>query len=82
MFECLGFMLHFTFNNLFNLNIFQRSTINYTNVFWTKNQAKDFCIAYMNESAGYKACLDVPNVKPEHAIADCVADIQVFCLLT
>ena len=31
----------------------------------------------MNESAGYIACLGVPNVHPENAIADCFADIQV-----
>lgn len=31
----------------------------------------------MNQSAGYKACLDVPNVNPEHALSDCIADIQV-----
>ncbi|XP_078323139.1 von Willebrand factor D and EGF domain-containing protein-like [Crassostrea virginica] len=31
----------------------------------------------MNESAGYKACLGVPNVYPENAIADCFADIQL-----
>lgn len=57
--------------------ILQRSTFNETKVVWTKDEAKSFCINYMNESAGYKACLGVPNVTPENAIADCVADIQV-----
>lgn len=57
--------------------ILQRSTFNETKVFWTKDEAKSFCINYMNKSAGYKACLGVPNVTPENAIADCVADIQV-----
>lgn len=32
----------------------------------------------MNESAGYKACLGVPNITPKNAIADCVADIRVI----
>lgn len=40
------------------------------------NQARSFCLNYMNESEGYKACLDVPNVNPEHALRDCIADIQ------
>ena len=56
----------------------QRSTEKDTEVFLTTDQAKAFCINYMNESAGYKACLGVPNVHPENAIADCVADIQVY----
>ena len=55
----------------------QRSENHEKKVFWTTNQAKAFCINYMNESAGYKACLGVPNVYPENAIADCFADIQV-----
>lgn len=55
----------------------KRSTFNETKVVWTKDEAKSFCINYMNESAGYKACLGVPNVTPENAIADCVADIQL-----
>lgn len=46
-------------------------------MFWTKEEAQEFCIDYMNKSAGYKQCLGVPNVNPDHAIADCVADIQV-----
>ena len=75
--------MHVTFP-IDNFQIFlQRSTNNDTKVFWTTDQARDFCIQYMNESAGYKACLGVPNVKPEHAITDCIADIQVsytrFC---
>lgn len=60
--------------------VLQRTTLNETKVFWTKDQAKSFCINYMNESAGYKSCLGVPNVTPENAIADCVADIQVLSL--
>ena len=36
----------------------------------------------MNESAGYKACLGVPNIHPENAIADCFADIQVSFIET
>nr|XP_022320846.1 uncharacterized protein LOC111123050 [Crassostrea virginica] len=55
----------------------KRSANNDTKVFWTKDQAKAFCINYMNESAGYKACLGIPNVNPENAIANCVADIQL-----
>lgn len=35
----------------------------------------------MNESAGYKACLGVPNITPKNAIADCVADIQVNIII-
>lgn len=58
--------------------ILQRTTLNETKVFLTKDQAQSFCINFMNESAGYKACLGVPNVTPENAIADCVADIQVL----
>ena len=57
----------------------QRSDIDSeSEVFWTKEEAETFCINYMNQSAGYKACLGVPNINPENAIADCVADIQVF----
>lgn len=67
------FFLHF----ICMFGILQRSTFNETKVFWTKDEAKSFCINYMNESAGYKACLGAPNVTPENAIADCVADIQV-----
>lgn len=56
----------------------QRAVLEDANVFWTKEKAKEFCVGYMNESAGYKACLEVPNVTPVNAIADCVADIQVI----
>lgn len=52
-------------------------------VFWSEEEANIFCIDYMNKSAGYKQCLEVPNISPENAIADCVADIQVniHCLI-
>jgi hypothetical protein len=41
------------------------------------DEAKTFCLKYMNESAGYKACQDVPNINPDQAMQDCVADILV-----
>lgn len=55
----------------------QRRTVKDSEVFWTKEEAQEFCIDYMNKSAGYKQCLGVPNINPDYAIADCVADIQV-----
>lgn len=63
---------------IFSSCLLQRTVLEDDHVFWTKEKAKEFCVGYMNESAGYKACLGVPNVTPVNAIADCIADIQVI----
>lgn len=43
----------------------------------TKAEAEIWCKDYMNQSPGYVACEQVPNVDHERAIEICVLDIMV-----
>lgn len=43
----------------------------------TKAEAEIWCKDYMNQSPGYVACEQVPNVDHERAIEICVLDILV-----
>lgn len=44
----------------------------------TQGQARDFCNTFMNKSAAFQACSNIPSVRPEDAIVDCILDVQVF----
>lgn len=45
----------------------------------TKAEAEIWCQDYMNQSPGYVACKDVPNVDHERAVEICVLDVLVKC---
>lgn len=45
----------------------------------TKAEAEVWCQDYMDQSPGYVACKDVPNIDHERAIEICVLDILVKC---
>lgn len=46
----------------------------------TKPEAESWCQDFMNQSPGYVACKDVPNVDQSRAVEICVLDILVIIL--
>lgn len=46
-------------------------------VVMTRQEAEAWCQEFMNQSPGYIACKDVPNVDHARAVEICVLDILV-----